>query len=76
MVPHERDGAHVQMHVSPSVPIDRRITVEAGSDGLLVVIQRRKARSFSLSLDEAAYLHGLLGAQLPPVTVRTIGAGG
>ena len=59
------------------LPMDARIRVEhnqsrvPGDHGarLLVVIERRQRRAFSLGLDEAAYLVGLLSRELPEVTV-------
>jgi hypothetical protein len=44
---------------------DPRITVERHGDRLLVTIERRQARAFSLGLDEAAYLIELLRRELP-----------
>jgi hypothetical protein len=52
-----------------TLPMDARIQIERNGDRLLVVIERRQRRAFALSLDEAAYLCGLLAKELPPVTV-------
>jgi hypothetical protein len=54
-----------------ALPLDTRITVDrVTSDRMMVLIERRRSRSFSLSIDEAAYLVGLLQRELPAVTVR------
>lgn len=57
-------------------PMDARIRIERGGGRLLVVIERRQRRAFALSLDEAAYLHGLLAKELPPVEVSRVPASG
>ena len=54
------------------LPMDARIQIEHGGGRLLVVIERRRRRAFALSLDEAAYLHGLLGKELSPVEVSRV----
>ena len=56
-----------------SPPLDPRITVERSApDRLLVKIERRSVRCFSLGLDEAAYLVQLLSRELAaPVSAQT-----
>jgi hypothetical protein len=49
--------------------VDSAIAVEPYGHGVMVVIERRKRRSFALTLDEAAILHAQLARHLPPVTV-------
>lgn len=60
-----------------NAPLDPRITVERHGDRLLVVIERRRQRTFSLGLDEAALLVELLRRELPELSIRqAAGAGG
>ena len=67
-----RFHASTQTRTGPAVPLDSRITVERHGDRLMVTIERRRQRAFSLGLDEAALLWELLGRELPPVTVRKV----
>jgi hypothetical protein len=55
-----------------SGPLDARITLErAAPDRLMVTIERRRTRAFSLGLDEAAYLAELIRRELePPAAVQ------
>jgi hypothetical protein len=49
------------------LPLDARITLERPApDRLLIRIERRRARVFSLGLDEAAYLAELIRLELAP----------
>ena len=65
--------SHAQTRIGP-LPLDARIQVERVTpDRVMVTIERRRARSFTLGLDEAAYLMGLLAKELPAVTVARRG---
>jgi len=59
-----------------SAPLDRQIRVERHGDRLLVFIEGRRQRCFSLGLDEAELLAALLRRELPEVTVRQVGQSG
>ncbi len=49
--------------------MDSVITVQPCPNGLLVVIERRKRRTFTLGFDEAAILAAQLQRHLSPVAV-------
>lgn len=59
-----------------ALPLDARITIERQYDRLLITIERRRPRVFSLSLDEAELLDRLLRRELPELTVTRAAAGG
>ena len=53
----------------PPIPPDPLITVERNAAGRVVItVERRRRRSFSLSLDEAELLDRLLRRELPELT--------
>jgi hypothetical protein len=57
----------MRAHSPAPLPLDARITVERPvPDRLLIRIERRRERVFSLGLDEAAYLAELIGRELAP----------
>ena len=60
-------GQRARIYSSPGLPLDARIKVErVAPDRLMVTVERRKARMFSLGLDEAAYLAELIRRELQP----------
>jgi hypothetical protein len=65
-----------RVHVSALADQGPRITVERPEpDRLLITIERRRQRVFSLSLDEAELLDRLLRRELPELTVRRVEPG-
>lgn len=65
----------VRTYSSAGLPLDARITVDrAAPDRLMVRIERRQVRCFSLGLDEAAYLAELIRRELDPPGAVKAGA--
>jgi hypothetical protein len=65
--------ARIQSRPAEAASLAARVQLGRGDrGGYLLTLNRKYLRKIWLGADEAAYLHGLLGAQLPEVTVTRI----